>query len=273
MGISLIVDYYADKRPERADEFISCLRKNLSHPDVDEVWNLGFDDPTLPGDVRGHQKYRAENLGKRLTFSQALEFAGNRLSGRFVGVINLDIYLCEAYQNVTVRWAEAEALVRQTGIVLCQGRCELKPDGSITRDPHYSKLVFANTQDGWFFVSPLQVPDCDFELGTLGCDNAFAHRLLVAGIVPVNMGSRFPLIHVDICRGKHGANANAVHKKEHQSRQSTYSTFPEQRGQYLVPDIDLLPGLEALADQLGMNDLQKYRLKCDMMSRVIKIKN
>ena len=269
MGVELLIDYYHDKRPDRADEFFLCLRRNLANPEVDRVWNLGRDDESIPNDVRTHAKYRSAPAGHRLTFRKAVDFANAELPGRFVGLINLDIYL----DAPPAGWAEAERLVRQSNVVLCQARCDLQPDGSIARDPGYARLAFANTQDGWFFVPPIEIPNIDFELGTLGCDNAFAHRLRVAEKLPVNMGSRYKLIHVDICRGKHAGNANSVHQSESEKRQSTYSTYPEREGCYLVPDIDMIGDLERLAQDLRLSDLQKYQIKCDLMSSVIKIKN
>lgn len=269
MSINLIVDYYHDKRQARADEFLLCLRKNLAHPDVECLWNLGGGHDELPDDIRCHEKYRFEPTGQRLTFRQAVDFANSRLTNKFVGLINLDIYL----DTPPSGWSEAERLVRQSAVVLCQSRHDLQSDGTISRDPGYMAMAFANTQDGWFFVPTLGIQNIDFELGTLGCDNAFAHRLRVAGKNPVNMGSRYRLIHVDICRGKNAGNANTVHQSEHQQRQSTYSSFPERQGCYLVPDIDMIGDLERLADSLHLSKLEKYQIKCDLMSQVIKITN
>lgn len=269
MGLHLIVDYYQDGRIERAEEFYFCMRSNLAHPEVECLWNLGTDEGLLPDDIRCHLKYRFERGEGRLTFRRAIDFANSALSDKFVGIINLDICL----ESGKVSWTEVERLVRNSPLVLCQARWELGADGTLSRDPGYARLAFANTQDGWFFIPPIQVADIDFELGTLGCDNAFAHRLHVAGKVPVNMASRYRLIHVDQCRGKHAGNANAVHQSEHQQRKSTYSSFPERQGSYLVPDIDLIGSLDGLANDLQFSDIQKYRIKCDWLSQVIRIKN
>ena len=269
MGMSLIVDYYADHRPARADEFHLCLRKNLMHPEIKTLWNLGSNDSTLPDDIRGHEKYRWEPAGKRLTFQRAIEFANTCLSGQFVGLINLDIYL----DTPAGGWAGAEKLVRQSEIVLCQARSELNSDGTFSRDPGFKRFAFSTAQDGWFFVPPLQVANIDFEIGTLGCDNAIAHRLHAAGKIPVNLGTRFPIIHVDICRGKDAASTLATHEAEHEQRQSTYSSFPEKEGWFFVPDFDLIGDLETLANDLRLDPLKKYQFKCEMMSRVMGINN
>lgn len=269
MAIQLIVDYYADKRAERADEFHLCFRKNLEHPDIEAIWNLGADDSALPDDIRRHQKYHHESAEERLTFRRAVDFANDRLPGKFVGLINLDIYL----DTPAGGWGEAEKLVRHSAIVLCQARSELRADGTIDRDPGFGRYAFSTAQDGWFFVPPLEIANIDFEVGTLGCDNAFAHRLKAASKTPVNLGTRLKLIHVDICRGKVAENTMAVHKAEHRQRKATYSSFPEREGHYFVPDFDLICDLETLANDLKLDNLQKYRLKCDMMSEVMGVDN
>jgi len=269
MGLHLIIDYYQDSRTARAEEFYFCMRNNLAHPEVEFLWNLGADEGFLPEDIRRHQKYRFQPGQERLTFRRAVDFANSQLNDKLVGIINLDICLESGHSS----WAEAERLVRNSMLVLCQSRWELQPDRTLARDPGYARIAFANTQDGWFFVPPLTIADIDFELGTLGCDNAFAHRLHVAGKVPVNMGSRYRLMHVDRSRGKHAGNANSVHQSEHLQRHSTYSSFPERQGCYLVPDFDLVSDLHTLVDALQLSPLDEYRLKCDVLSRHITIRN
>jgi hypothetical protein len=269
MGINVIVDYYQDDRPARADEFFLCLRQNLKHPEVEAVWNLGGDASSLPDDIRQHRKYHHERSADRLTFRRAIDFANARLAGKFVGIINLDIYLGLTASG----WGEAEQLVRAKDIVLCQARSELNADGTVSRDPGFQRYAFCTAQDGWFFVPPLEVQNINFEVGTLGCDNAFAHRLQAAGKVPLNLGTRLPIIHVDICRGKDAANTLAAHKAEHDQRKATYSSFPEREGWYFVPDFDLICDLETLANDLKLDPLQKYKVKCELMSQVMGVDN
>jgi hypothetical protein len=56
-----------------------------------------------------------------------------------------------------------------------------KPSG-----PGFARIAFAVAQDAWIFRAPFEVADCDFEIGTLGCDNALAHRIKCAGRLPIN---------------------------------------------------------------------------------------
>ena len=267
MGVHLIVDYYEDSRPERREELLLCLRRNLAHPAIEAVHNLGRMEAAPPEDIRLHPRYHAHPVGRRLTFQDALAFAAQELDGKFVGICNLDIYLDDRESN----WAAAEPLVRNDGLVLCQSRFELGADGRLFRDPTYAESCFANTQDAWFFVAPLELPDAEFPVGLLGSDNAIAERIQRSGRIPVNLASRFRVIHVDRCRNKHGGNAVAVHTSE----ATAAGTAPGERpqGAWLLPDFDLPLSLDALVDRFNLSPTAKYRLICETLSRMLVVKN
>lgn len=268
MGIHLLVDYYHEARADRRDELLTSIRRNLAHPAVDAVYNLGSVEPGPPNDISSHPKYRSRPTGHRLTFHEAFAFANHHLQGLFSGLCNLDISL-----DPSCDWGVAERLVRKENLVLCQSRTEWSPDGETSLDSAFARLAHANTQDAWFWLPPFEPPNCDFELGTLGCDNAIADRVRKAGRVPVNFASRFRVLHFDSCRGKHGANTNQVHRQEQRERNVVYSRFPERQGCYLLPDFDKVCGMDHLVAALGLSPLQKYELICDTMSRFIKIRN
>lgn len=268
MGIHLIIDYYTDARPDRREELLTSVRRNLSNPAVEAVYNLGSAEHLPPDDVVSHPKYASHPTDHRLTFRDAFSFANTHLAGRFVGVCNLDISLDPASD-----WSTAETLVRNDNLVLCQSRTECAADGSTHLDPVFEKVAYANAQDAWFWIAPFDPPNCDFELGTLGCDNAIADRIRKAGRIPANLASRFRILHLDLCRGKHGGNTNTVHRQEEQARSVVYSRFPEREGCYLLPDFDRVTSLDQLVAGLGLNPLQKYRVICDLMSQHIVIQN
>jgi hypothetical protein len=269
MGLDLIVQYFGDERDGRRAEYDFCVRRNLAHPYVDTVYSLGVEGLPPPDDIAGHPKFQPRPLSRRLRFRDAFEFANANLGGRMVGICNLDIFL----DSATSDWAAAEALIRSAPIVLCQSRIEFDPPDRTHLDPAFLRLAFAAAQDAWFFVPPLSVENIDFELGTLGCDNALADRIKRAGGIPVNMASRFRVCHYDVFRGKTGATTNAVHEREAGRRGRPASTFPEREGCYLLPDIDMLPSIDAVVKALGLSPLRRYQLICDILSQEIKIKN
>lgn len=268
MGIELIIHHCGDPREARQVEYDYCIRRNLENPFVDRIHNLGLRDVPVAPDIRFNPKWRDAFIDHRMTFRDAFTYASEHLAGCVVGVCNLDIFLAADDD-----WSVAEALLRREKIVLCQSRTEFTPPAATHLDPAFARIAHASAQDAWFFVAPLDPPAIDFEIGTLGCDNALAERIRRIGYVPVNMASRFRVMHYDLCRGKQGANTNLIHQQESKTRGTVYSRFPEREGCYLVPDFDKITSLDKLVDTLGLDPLQKYQLICDTVSRFIKITN
>jgi hypothetical protein len=150
-------------------------------------------------------------------------------------------------------------------IVFCLSRYEFDGVSSAKRDEALMKIAYANAQDAWLFKTPMNVKDADFKMGKLGSDNAIADRIKNSGYIPINSPNQFKLYHFDVCRGKTGANFLDVQKPNPEK--------PEDRGYYLLPDIDAVRSVDHLIDALGLGSVHKYRVICDIMSKYIEIKN
>lgn len=260
--LHLIVQYCQDPRPERQAEFDACLAANLDNPWVITVHNLVEPHVVVPQRFATHAKYSEHRVPDWLTYQRAFQFANQQLDGEVVAVTNLDIMLDPATD-----WAAAAALVQTREQVLCLGRHET--DGQrVWRDEALARLAFANSQDAWLFRAPALVLDCDFEVGTLGCDNAIAERIKRSGLTPVNAGQRFRVLHLDAVRGKSGGNARMVHGSE-----GRRTRHPEEQGQYLLPDLDMVTSIDQLMQALGLGEMDRYRLACDLVSSRFKITN
>jgi hypothetical protein len=135
-------------------------------------------------------------------------------------------------------------------------------------------MYHAHTQDAWFYRTPINVNDCDFELGLVGCDNAIAHRLKNSGYNVFNMVERFKIIHVDNLRGKNSTNFNTFHK-ENEIKQNIINKHPENTGSLLVPNYDIVSkmSLDKLLEMFNYNEQEKVLLITQIMSDKIKIKN
>lgn len=263
--IHLIVQYYNHRLPERQAEFDYCLRRNLDNPFVSQVHNLVDPETTVPAEFRQHPKYNEQNEpGQRLTFAAALDYANRDLVGQIVAIANLDIFLDES-----APWDRAEALIHP-GVVLALSRTEFDPAGAPYMDPQFAKLAFATSQDAWVFAAPFTVPDCDFPIGTLGCDNAFADRILRAGRIPLNLPNRFRIFHYDRCRGKTSENQAEIHAVERGDRPFDH---PEEKGYYLVPDYEQVQNIDAFMNKLGVPTIHRYRMVCDALTRLYEIRN
>lgn len=262
-GIHLIIQYCNDPRPQRQAEYDECLRRNLAHPAVVAVHDLVEPGTAVPEEFRTHAKRREHRVDRWLTYKDAFAYANEQLKGEVVALANLDIFL-----DPSSDWSTLGFLA--DGIVLCLSRLEWDDDGRVFKDPGFERIGFANSQDAWVFQSPLEVPDCDFEIGTLGCDNAIADRIRRTGRIPVNLGSRFRILHYDRCRGKTSANQQDVHRTDRAARPRRR---PEENGQYLLPDMDQVRSVDQILTALNVSDIQRYMVICDVISRFVRIKN
>jgi hypothetical protein len=61
-----------------------------------------------------------------------------------------------------------------------------------------------------------------------------------------------------------------VHAEE---RRGLVRQYPEEQGQYLVPDIDQIRSVDAALQKAGATELQRYTVICDVMSRFIRLTN
>jgi hypothetical protein len=262
--LHVIVQYCNDPRPARQAEYDACVRRNLSNPYVKAVHNLVEPQTIVPDDFRSHEKYRHHDLPRWMRYGDAFSYANEKLPGEIVCLCNLDIAL-----DPNSNWHDAAATARNN-IVLCLSRTELNADGTTFEDPMLKQMAFANTQDAWLWLAPLDVPDADFELGTMGCDNAIAHRIKQAGHIPINLGSQFRVLHLDRARGKDYANAYEVHAADLANRPSPHA---EDHGHYLLPDFHRLKSLDEVVRALNLDEVQRYTLICDLLSRFIKMQH
>jgi hypothetical protein len=267
-SINLIVQYVNDPRPQRQAEYDDCLRRNLANPYVKSVHDLQErGDVTVPEDVARHPKFKQSRLDRWMTFADAFAYANQALAGETCCVANLDIFL-----DPTSDWSQVSELLRTQRMVLCLSRCELAADGTIFRDPHLMHLAFANAQDAWVFRTPIAVERCDFGVGTMGCDNAIAHRIKQAGYLPLNAPQRCRVVHVDRARGKTIANQDDIYRAERREKEPSRA-YPEREGQYLLPDIDMVKSVDQILTEFRATELERYAVICDVFSRFVKVTN
>ena len=260
--INLVVQYCNHQLAERQAEYDYCLRRNLTNPFIKRVHSLVEPQTRTPEEFRNHPKYTGIPVGDWMTYRAALDYANTVVPREIVCIANLDVFL----DDQTTDWGVAEPALR-SGVVLCLSRTEANEDGTSSRDPHLAKWAFANSQDAWLFEAPFEVPECDFEVGILGCDNAFAERVRRTGRIPLNAPSRFKIFHVDRCRGKTVPSQQRVHNLEQPVRSHRH---PEKEGQFLLPDMDMVRSVDALLNSVKASDLQRYTVICDVFNRFLK---
>jgi hypothetical protein len=264
--LSVLIQYCNDPRPDRMAEYDECVSRNLANPHVKAVHNLVEPTVKVPDVFSRHPRYVEHRVDRWLTYRTAFDYANAALPDEIVALVNLDIFL-----DPDSDWPRAEAMLRGSKTVFCQSRTEYSPDGSTYKDPAFAALAFATTQDGWIFKTPLDVPDCDFEIGTLGCDNAIADRLMRSGYVPVNAPNQFRILHYDRVREKTARTMTTTHIAERGA--GSHTRHPERAGQYLVPDYEAFQSVDKVLELLKVPELGRYSVICDVFSKFIKIDN
>ena len=279
---NIILQSYNETIPARRAELEYCILANLENPYVKYIHDFGINSG-LPDTISKHPKYiRVDTSislnGKWLSYSRAFNYSNDNYGkyGHYWGIINCDIFLDQDSKWLLSRgWLNRE-------IILAQSRHEfLALDKTPAMDTQFSKTLHANTQDAWFYMAPIKVVDCDFELGILGCDNAIADRFIRSGYNVINKPQTWKIMHYDNARGKNSSNFIVKHIEDQKNKKDKpKSSFPEEKGQYLVPNYDSLLGnngnidIVAIINQLGgISNLEKYKLICEMFSNRIIIHN
>jgi hypothetical protein len=260
--ITLITQAYPIQDNNRKQEIEAAVKHNIANPFVNKiVCFLENNEISFSDEIMKSNKMVFINANKWITFEDIFKYANLNLLNNYVGIINIDIGL-----DHNSKWNEIKNNLDNSA-VLALSRYEYK-DNTISLDENFSKLFHCHTQDGWFFKAPLTVANCDFEIGTLGCDNAIAQRLFASGHTVINMMEEFKLLHFDNVRGKTGSNFLQFHKNRH-------SKYPETQGYRLLPNYTTTINLsiDEIIKQFQYSDLDKYNLICDIFSKVIKIKN
>ena len=289
--INLILQSYNEPMPERRAELEYCILANLENPYVQWVHdfaNTNSSNSYLPESIFKHRKYirvsESIHNNKWLTYSTAFTYSNDKTIqkkyGYYWGIINVDIFLDNASN-----WALCRSWLNR-GYILAQSRYEFPgefPGEARTNakmDANFSKMLHANTQDGWFYKAPINVSKCEFEIGMLGCDNAIADRIIRSSYKIANMPITWKIMHYDIAKGKNSSNYLEKHKLEAERKNKPINTHPEREGQFLVPNYDSLVGIDgdidliSIINQLGgISNMEKYKLICEMFSNRIIIFN
>jgi hypothetical protein len=238
--LNLVIQYYNDSNKKRQKELDICVIKNLNNFYIKKVINFKENATVVPDIIKNHPKYYEVDYNKRLTFEDAIKYSNNNLKNQMIILSNLDIYL-----DYNCNWN------LDIDFVLGLSRYELNGK----RDPNFNKIAMANTQDTWIFKSPLNIENCNFEIGSLGCDNAIAERINRSGKFIINCSNIFRTIHVDIIRSQEDKLRN-YQKINYQ---------PEKEGYYLLP-------VDSEYDKVKFEPIIKYHMMCDILNKYVKIK-
>ena len=225
-AVHLVVQHFAAASAARQREVDDVLCVNLLNQRVATVHLLlegarGAEircDDGAAAAAAAAVKLVQVSIGARLTFKRALEYAAAAIPhGDVVVLANADIALPAAS---ALRLAHAPALAR--GDVFALLRWEAGGGADDARRSSGSAFELSprwvpriDQQDAWAFAAPLALPTAalerlDFPLGTLRCDNRFAHVLREAGHRVTNPSREIVTLHHHSGEGKGWTNGGAV---------------------------------------------------------------
>lgn len=175
----LLTTLFTPCKPERAQEFITCLQRNLAHPYIEavkvlfEIKDLDAAYDYLEGFT--HEKLEIIPVNHRSTYADLIEVANNWGNDQVAIIVNGDIYFDE--NSALERSAEISHKEFWT-----VSRYEPTKDGGwkLFDNPPVA------THDCWIFRTPLSQFKNNYQLGIQGCDLFIAQRAIEAGFKVLN---------------------------------------------------------------------------------------
>jgi len=158
--IILITSYYLTNNIDRQIEIETCLINNLNNNMLKKIYLLNdkhYDLNFSDNENKIIQIIVDDDNKKRLSFDYVINFINSNLKDEICILSNSDIYFDD------------------TLILLKNYNFNNKFFG-LTRYDNNKLIYKADSQDSWFFKSPLNIDlsKCNFKFGHPGCDNRLA---------------------------------------------------------------------------------------------------
>jgi hypothetical protein len=266
--LHVIIQIYKIEDSARLEEITHAINLNLNHSDVVKVHCLlESDNIVIPLEIKNHKKYTEILLNKWFTYKDVFDYVNKNLQDKYCCLLNLDISL--DYES---DWSNIKKELDSKKVYALSRHEYNVSSKSYELDINFKKLFNCHSQDAWLFKGPMDVKDCDFEIGVLGCDNAIAHRLHNSGYMVINKPLEYKIFHHDIVRGKNTQNFKDFHKDTSQNK---LKKSPEKLGYRLLPNYDdiINISLDNLIKQLHFSKDEKYDIICKIFTKKIAINN
>ena len=177
--INLFINHYTDNNAKRNDELLQCLQMNINNASIDNIFcicNNEGDSPMLDSN-----KVSILILKSRPTYNVFFQLIAKYTKPDDWNIIaNTDIYLDQSIQQIH-KYSKPKTLIALT-------RWEV-----VGKEIRF--LNRADSQDTWIFKGHPNV-NCDFQMGTPGCDNVLAERFSRNGWLVVNPSRTIKTYHL-----------------------------------------------------------------------------
>tara|TARA_R100000808_G_C2125185_1_gene135549 strand:- start:248 stop:955 length:708 start_codon:yes stop_codon:yes gene_type:complete len=183
----LLTSYYKCENEDRHEEYLTCLRKNITNNFVSKI--VVFLRDTLCVPEVEHEKINYVQDPEH-TYRSYFEYCNEHHQGEKCIIANSDMIL-----NDTIGLLKDGSM---EGKFFCLTRWDIKEDGSLKfyRPPHGPD----KSQDVWIFQSPINInmEEANIPLAHQGCDNRIAMVARKSGLDVYNPSLRIKCEHLHL---------------------------------------------------------------------------
>ncbi len=186
--IYLFLQFYLDKDPQRLTETVTSLNNNIKLNIFDKIYLLNeriYTEQELQLDSKSLEKIIQVNIGKRLTYSDVLNYVINTNINGYIVIANSDIFFDNTINNIRyTTLSEQKSLYALTRLEYSDinfnklDTCNLSKGGGSCQD---TWILHSN-----FIPNKKEITLCDFELGRVGCDNKITYLFNSFGFIIYN---------------------------------------------------------------------------------------
>lgn len=252
VSITLLTHYFNHSDSRRQLEFDTALGMNLANEFVKEVVLFMTDKSTTISDDIPKEKLKIVNHNKWPTYKEMIEYANENCKG-VTGLIHLDCYLDNKGQ-----W-ETLYMELDNKRVMYALSCHETDMTKIWKSQEQSNTLYSYKQDAWIFFSPISLTSPDIQFGLRNASSVFAHQIIAnSDYTLYNLCNRYRIMHLD--------NVIKVgDKRKRETAEGEYYAVPDFEGINSVP-------VDFLIQKLDVPDEEVYKIKCDILSKYMKLK-
>jgi hypothetical protein len=189
-----IIPLYNEKKQERIDEYLYCIKKNLAHKLIDKIhiiYDTTKDDKTnnlLKQLKKFNKKVKISYVKKWQTYKMCIDLANKLYPKKAIIISNADIYFDKTL-NLLKNYDLNNKLLSLT-------RWNQSKEGNITLCKSSEGIVSIWSNDAWIYKNPIKSFKSNIRIGTPGCDSAINYYANKAGIKVINPCLSIKCIHV-----------------------------------------------------------------------------
>lgn len=187
--MNLLIEYFKSPNPSRDQEYIFCIKQNISNPLIEKIHVFISDESILD---EKSDKLNIVKLDNRPTFYDLMEYCNLNLEGQKCIISNTDIFFDQTLSHLEnfnfdnkfislTRWdifqQNSEWFVR---FYHSPWKSQTNFGGTIDSNQVIYTSEFS--QDSWIFSTPIKLDvRTKFLMGKPGCDNRISQVLFESG--------------------------------------------------------------------------------------------